>query len=61
MIELLEFISRDFWTFCGVVLLLNMFARFIAFIWNRFWKHWNIRIHGYPSIHCDDDGDFSQS
>lgn len=25
---------------------------------NRFWRHRNIRAHGWPPPHCDADGDF---
>ena len=25
---------------------------------NRILRHKNIRMHGYPPIHCDADGDF---
>lgn len=25
---------------------------------NRVLRHWNIRKHGYPPVHCDADGDF---
>jgi hypothetical protein len=30
----------------------------IFLMWNRFWRHMNIRKHGYPPAHCDADGDF---
>ena len=29
--------------------------------WNRFWRYWNIRKHGYPPPHCDADGDFKET
>jgi len=58
MIELLEFMFRSFWTFLGCGLLLSGAMHGILFIYNRFWKHWNIRKHGYPPAHCDADGDF---
>jgi hypothetical protein len=62
MKELLEFTFSGFWTFCGVLLLielvlLNVF-KVVMFMWNRFWRHFNIRKHGYPPSHCDADGDF---
>ena len=27
---------------------------------NRILRHWNIRKHGYPPVHCDADGDFRE-
>jgi hypothetical protein len=33
-------------------------ANTISTMWNRFWRHFNIRKHGYPPPHCDADGDF---
>lgn len=32
----------------------------ISNIWNRFWRHLNIRKHGYPT-HCDADGNFNKN
>ena len=55
--DIMEFIFRGFWTFCGVVAILSILADFILKMWNRFWRHWNIRKHGYPPEHCDADGD----
>lgn len=37
-----------------------LFLAFAFKCWNRFWRHWNIRKHGYPPIHCDADGDFRE-
>jgi len=56
--EFLKFMFQGFWHFIGCALILNGIATTICFIWNRFWRHWNIRKHGYPPIHCDADGDF---
>lgn len=58
MIELLKFVLSDFWTFLGFLIILNGISGFIFLIWNRFWRHWNIRKWGYPPSHCDADGDF---
>ncbi len=60
MKELLEFMFSGFWVFIGSCILLSGAGNFIIIIWNRFWRHWNIRKHGYPPIHCDADGDFKQ-
>jgi hypothetical protein len=60
--EILELIFRSFWHFLGSLILISMVfggtLRFLAFLWNRFWRHWNIRKHGYPPAWCDADGDF---
>jgi hypothetical protein len=50
----------NFWSFCGVVILTSLFLSFIFKMYNRTFRHWNIRKHGYPPPHCDADGDFSQ-
>lgn len=56
----LEFMFSGFWTFIGCTLILSGAGNLIMFIWNRFWRHFNIRKHGYPPIHCDADGDFKK-
>lgn len=61
MKEIVELILSNFWKFMGGVILLSMCGTFLMFIWNRFWRHWNIRKHGYPPPHCDADGDFKDS
>lgn len=48
----------SFWVFVGHFLVLAMASTLVQFMWNTFWRHWNIRKHGYPPIHCDADGDF---
>ena len=61
--------TEGFWIFCGygfitgclIYFILNIIQLFLNFFlkeWNRFWRHWNIRKHGYPPVHCDADGDF---
>lgn len=55
--EILKFILGDFWVFTGFFILLAICLDFILKMWNRFWRHWNIRKHGYPPVHCDADGD----
>lgn len=57
----LEFTFRSFWTFFGVLILCSMILNFVFKSWNRFWRHLNIRKHGYPPSHCDADGDFLKS
>lgn len=61
MAHLLDLMFNGFWAFIGGCILLSMAGTFLMFIWNRFWRHWNIRIHGYPPPHCDADGDFINS
>lgn len=58
MKDILEIIFRSFWTFIGFAILFSMLLSFLFLLWNRFWRHWNIRKHGYPPPHCDADGDF---
>ena len=43
---------------CGMVYgVLVAFLNFWSIMHNRFWRHWNIRKHGWPPEHCDADGD----
>jgi hypothetical protein len=52
-----QFMSDSPWlTFFLVFLLTATVSR----IWNRFWRHMNIRKHGYPPPHCNADGDFKE-
>jgi hypothetical protein len=60
MIDIIKFIFSGFWVFIGASLLLGLIFDFILKMWNRFWRHWNIRKHGYPPEHCDADGDFKK-
>ena len=45
--------------FVGCLIILSMTFKLILILWNRFFRHWNIRKHGYPPAHCDADGDFN--
>jgi len=56
--ELIKFIFSGFWIFCGSFLMMALIFEFLQTIWNRFFRHWNIRKYGYPPSHCDADGDF---
>ena len=58
MLEILEFVFRGFWTFAGCLVFFGGILKFILIFYNRTWRHWNIRKHGYPPAHCDADGDF---
>ncbi len=58
--ELIEFIFSGFWRFVGATILFGMTTNFLFLIWNRFWRHWSIRKHGYPSGNFDADGDFKK-
>lgn len=58
--ELLHFAFETFWHFLGCLILLTGVLNFIFRMWNRFWRHFNIRKHGYPPVHCDADGDFKK-
>jgi len=59
--ELINFIFKSFWTYFGFAILLGMVLNFLLQLWNRFWRHKNIRKHGYPPQHCDADGDFESN
>jgi hypothetical protein len=58
MNHFLDLIFSGFFHFIGGVIILGMILKFLAFIWNRFWRHWVLRKHGYPPEYCDADGDF---
>ncbi|MDQ7818710.1 MAG: hypothetical protein RDU14_16915 [Melioribacteraceae bacterium] len=58
MDNLLKIALNDFWSFLGTVILISLPLNFILKMWNRFFRHWNIRKHGYPPSHCDADGEF---
>lgn len=58
--EIIELIFSGFWHFIGASILIGMAFQFLLIIWNRFWRHLNIRKHGYPPPHCDADGDFKK-
>jgi len=60
MKDTLQFILGDFWVFAGFVVILELILSFLFRAWNRFWRHMNIRKHGYPPSYCDADGDFKQ-
>lgn len=57
--DFLNFMFQSFWHFLGCALILALFLNFIEFLYNRFWRHWNIRKHGYPPVHCDADGEIN--
>lgn len=58
IMDFLNFMFEGFWHFIGCAMILGGIGNGICFMWNRFWRHWNIRKHGYPPNHCDADGDF---
>jgi hypothetical protein len=53
----LEFTFQSAHHFIGMLLLLGGFGTWSLRMVNRFMRHWNIRKHGYPPVHCDADGD----
>ena len=64
----LEIAFSGFWQFIGCWILLLIPAQLIVAILNtpvkllnRTFRHWNIRKHGYPPVHCDADGDFKKT
>jgi len=61
MMTFLEFTFTSFWHFIGMLIMISLVSNFLAKVWNRFWRHLNIRKHGYPPSHCDADGDFLKS
>ena len=59
--DFLNFMFQGFWHFVGCAMILGGILNLIFVMWNRFWRHWNIRKHGYPPSHCDADGDFKKN
>ena len=61
---LAESVSGGFWKFIGYLLMTGLIlivpSQLIVISINRPLRHWNIRKHGYPPIHCDADGDFKE-
>jgi len=59
--ELIKFMFSGFWIFIGFLILLSGLGNFLFLMWNRFWRHYSIRKHGYPPPNCDADGDFKEN
>lgn len=61
MLELLKYLLSDFWIFIGGSILLNGLFYFtvngVITIFKLFFRHLNIRKHGWPPNHLDADGD----
>ncbi len=57
MVEFIRFMFSGFFIFVGHLIMLCLILHFLLLCWNRFWRHWNIRKHGYPPKYCDADGD----
>jgi len=59
--ELYEFMSSSPWltSFIGCLCVLAVETLFdlVFRLVNSPLRHWNIRKHGYPPLHCDADGD----
>jgi len=60
MMEFIKFMFSDFFIFLGMLIILSSIGSGVLFMWNRMYRHWNIRKHGYPPPHCDADGDFKK-
>ena len=64
MSELFEFMGKYFWTTIILALIgasvISYTTYLLLLAFNRFFRHWNIREHGYPPPHCDADGDFKK-
>jgi len=63
--EALKFMGEHPWlTFFLVAVLCSLLGNviwgIIVILPNRIMRHWNIRKHGYPPVHCDADGDFKK-
>ena len=66
MLDLVKFaFESGFWRFAGCFLIfyviIEALIQTVIFLFNRFFRHWNIRKHGYPPSNCDADGDFLQT
>jgi len=58
MKEFFEFVLSNFWIWLGFNFILGQVLNFMYRMYNRTWRHTNIRKHGYPPAHCDGDGEF---
>ena len=58
--EFIKFMFSGFWIFLGCLVLISMVLTFVLTMYNRTFRHWNIRKYGYPPIHCNADGDFKK-
>jgi hypothetical protein len=59
MINLLDFIFRDFWTWCGAMSLLYILVRYVVKILNSIMWHTTVRRVGYPpSPHFNIEGTY---
>lgn len=56
MIDFLKFVFSNFWSWLGFVLVFGMILNFLFKLYNRPFRHANIRKHGYPPPYCDADG-----
>jgi len=63
--NLFEYMAENpFMTFVLAIVISGFISGFISSVLvslpNRILRHWNIRKHGYPPVHCDADGDFKE-
>jgi len=60
--KILEIAFSDFWSFIGMMILLNGSAYFavngLLKMWSRFLRMLMVRKHGWPPSHLDADGDW---
>lgn len=57
MEKLFDHMFSGFWAFIGGFMVINLIVYYIFKIINRFFRHLNIRKHGWPPEYCDADGD----
>lgn len=61
MTEFFKFAGESpFTTFVLALIAGQVVWGLIVILPNRVLRHWNIRKHGYPPVHCDADGDFKE-
>ena len=60
VLDILKYMTSDFWIFIGCFMVLSAFIKAIFGTINKIFRHWNIRKHGYPPMHCNADGDFKK-
>lgn len=59
--NIFEFMSNHaFLTFLLACIAANVLWGIFVVMPSRIMRHWNIRKHGYPPVHCDADGDFRE-
>lgn len=64
MLDFFKFACSGFWTFVGVLILLNVIVGIvitgIVEMWSRYMRYLMVKKHGWPPEHLDADWDFEE-